>query len=327
MNRDVKVTVYCAAYNHEPYIREALDGFVMQKTSFDFEVLVHDDASTDKTAEIIREYEENYPEIIKPIYQAENQYSQGVNRVYTWLLPRTRGKYVAICEGDDYWTDPYKLQKQYDYMEAHPSCSLVAHLAETLYTETGLCMPYTSLDFSAPERCSLDAPTLIRNHLIFPTAAMFFRTDYYTRNAEFLLSIKTYDYVNKILLASEGEVHVIPEVMSVYRQGVAGSWTNRIQADPKKFEQHMELSVHNLTKINEYTSYRFDEAIQKSIVKRRFDAYYALGRLQVLKREPYAGLYRSLTPKQKAFLYMKRYTPHLAAFVDKTNTAIKRKKK
>lgn len=119
------VSICCLAYNHEPYIRQCLDGFIIQKTDFPFEVLVHDDASTDKTAEIIREYEALYPEIIKPIYQTENQYSKRIGITNTFQFPRARGKYIAICEGDDYWTDPLKLQKQVDFLEGNEEYGLV----------------------------------------------------------------------------------------------------------------------------------------------------------------------------------------------------------
>ena len=109
----VMVSVICNTYNHEKYIKSALDGFVMQKTNFEYEVLIHDDASTDSTADIIREYEKKYPDIIKPIYQSENQYSKKVPISKTYQYSRAKGKYIAICEGDDYWTDPFKLQKQF----------------------------------------------------------------------------------------------------------------------------------------------------------------------------------------------------------------------
>jgi glycosyltransferase involved in cell wall biosynthesis len=92
----------------------------MQKTNFPIEVLVHYDASTDGTADIIREYEQKYPDIIKPVYQSENQYSKGVSISQIYNFPRARGKYIAFCEGDDYWIDPYKLQKQVDFLEENP---------------------------------------------------------------------------------------------------------------------------------------------------------------------------------------------------------------
>jgi glycosyltransferase involved in cell wall biosynthesis len=118
-NSDIVVSICCFTYNHAPFIRQCLDGFIMQQTTFPIEILIHDDASTDDTAVIIREYEANYPELIKPIYQTENQYSKGVY-VSQYNFSRTQGKYIAFCEGDDYWTDPYKLQKQVDFLESNP---------------------------------------------------------------------------------------------------------------------------------------------------------------------------------------------------------------
>ena len=118
------VTIRCLAYNHEPYIRDCLEGFVMQRASFRFEAVVHDDASTDGTAAIIKEYAERYPDIIKPIFETENQYSKHDGSLRRIMDEHTRGKYVAFCEGDDYWTDPLKLQKQVDFLEAHPEVSL-----------------------------------------------------------------------------------------------------------------------------------------------------------------------------------------------------------
>lgn len=121
------VAIECLAYNHAPYIRQCLDGFVMQKTDFPFIAIVHDDASADDTAKIILEYAQNYPDIIKPILETENQYSKkdgSLGRIIKKAIPE-QVRYIALCEGDDYWTDPYKLQKQVDYMENHPECGLV----------------------------------------------------------------------------------------------------------------------------------------------------------------------------------------------------------
>ena len=123
--QEVLVSIVCEVYNHEPYLRDCLDGFVMQKTDFPFEILIHDDASTDHSADIIREYEKRYPELIKPIYQRENQYSKGVSIWATIQFPRANGKYIAICEGDDFWTDSQKLQKEVNVLEANPEVMAV----------------------------------------------------------------------------------------------------------------------------------------------------------------------------------------------------------
>lgn len=126
------VSIKCMVYNHGPYLRQCLDGFVMQKTDFRFEAVVHDDASTDNSADIIREYAKKYPDIIKPYIEKENIYSKDKILLRKLTNDLCTGKYVAHCEGDDFWTDPYKLQKQVDYMEAHPDCSLCYSAANVL---------------------------------------------------------------------------------------------------------------------------------------------------------------------------------------------------
>ena len=120
------VSISCITYNHAPYIRQCLDGFLSQKTNFDFEIVIHDDASTDGTSEIILEYAKKHPLIFNPIIQKENQYSKGKRGMFmNFTFPSCRGRYIAMCEGDDFWTDPLKLQKQFDFMEENEDVGLV----------------------------------------------------------------------------------------------------------------------------------------------------------------------------------------------------------
>ncbi len=128
----IKISIMCAVYNHEKYIRQALDGILMQKTNFDYEVIINDDASTDGSANIIMEYQKLYPDKIKAILREENLYSKGVCW-HTKLYKYFRGEYIAICEGDDYWTDPMKLQKQIDLLDKHPEyigCGHNVHIVD-----------------------------------------------------------------------------------------------------------------------------------------------------------------------------------------------------
>lgn len=111
------VSICCITYNHESYVEDTLEGFLMQETDFPFEILIHDDASPDRTADVIRKYQERYPNIIKPIFQSENQYTQGIKPNLAYNYPRALGKYIALCDGDDYWTDKYKLKKQVEFLE------------------------------------------------------------------------------------------------------------------------------------------------------------------------------------------------------------------
>ena len=131
------VSIRCLVYNHEPYLRQCLDGFVMQQTDFPFEAIVHDDASTDNSAAIIREYAEKYPDIIKPIYETENQYSKkdgSLGRIMNEAV-HPAAKYIAFCEGDDYWTDPYKLQLQVEFMKRYSECTLTYHACKNILEE------------------------------------------------------------------------------------------------------------------------------------------------------------------------------------------------
>lgn len=127
MQGDPLVSIRCLVYNHEPFLRQCLDGFVMQQTTFPFEAIVHDDASTDGSAAIIREYAEKYPDIIKPIYETENQWGKGTIDKIIEAAMHPNSKYIAHCEGDDYWTDPHKLQIQVDFLESHPDYALSVH--------------------------------------------------------------------------------------------------------------------------------------------------------------------------------------------------------
>lgn len=165
------VSISCLSYNHENYIRVAIESFLFQKTTFLVEILIHDDASTDKTVKIVKEYEEKYPKIIKAIYQTENQYQKRDGTIGRLQRERARGKYIAICEGDDYWTDPYKLQKQVDFLEANPGFVITAHEPHIVFEDVPIKenfykKPSTgNFEFSFKEE--------FMNHFI-PTASVVF---------------------------------------------------------------------------------------------------------------------------------------------------------
>ena len=123
----IDISVIMVAYNGEAYIRQALDSIVNQKFSGTFEILVADDRSTDNTAAIIREFAEKYPNIVKPTYREKNLGFS--DNIYDVLI-NAKGTYLAICDNDDYWIDPHKLQKQFDYMEQHPECGFICSAAQ-----------------------------------------------------------------------------------------------------------------------------------------------------------------------------------------------------
>lgn len=130
-----RVSVVILAFNHEKYIRETLEGAVRQVTDFPFEIHIHDDASGDRTPDIIREYQARYPNLIRPVFQTENQFSKGVKIFTNFVYPNVTSDYIAYCEGDDYWVDPHKLQRQVDFLDAHPEYSICVHDVEMQYEE------------------------------------------------------------------------------------------------------------------------------------------------------------------------------------------------
>lgn len=258
MDDKILVSICCLAYNHENYIRDALDSFLMQETTFKYEILIHDDASTDHTPDIIRDYEKRYPDIIKPIYQVENQYSKGTRISATIQYPRAQGKYIAMCEGDDFWVDAHKLQKQVDYLEAHPECALVVHASKIVSVDKEL------LEYNIPYKNNklLDTNTLIlgEGHM-FSTNSMVFRTELTEHFPEFYLQAPIGDYPLTIYLSLEGTVFYISDVMSAYRSGVPGSWTATEKSSILQSKINTEGIIKMLDMIDEYTNNKYEEAV------------------------------------------------------------------
>lgn len=219
----VLVSIKCLAYNHEPYIRECLEGFVMQQTNFRFEAIVHDDASTDGTADIIREYAEKYPEIIKPIFETENQYSKHDGSLGRIMREACTGKYIAMCEGDDYWTDPLKLQKQVDFLEEHEDYSMCFHKCKTLIQQTGKFVNEQVKDISG-ESTIFD---LAKGNYVHTPSVVYRRNDRIEGDrAKLPHNLAVGDYVLWMLLAQYGKIMKLPDEMAVYRFGV-GVWSPR----------------------------------------------------------------------------------------------------
>ncbi len=263
MNTNPSVSIICLTYNQEKYVRECFEGFVMQQTSFPFEVLVYDDASTDNTPSIIHEYTNKYPNIFHPTLYKENNFSKGLGYVglYTGIKD-AQGKYVAYCEGDDYWTDPLKLQKQVDFLEAHPSYEVCAH--ETLVRNENY--PRTDgLLFSQMNKNLFVSTT--KKHYTFEdslTGNIFHISSLMYRNFSLVLpswiaSISACDMILFMLLAQKGDMFVMPNAMSVYR-GHEGSVTSS-NSDYLSSVKFYELSIKVLELMNEHWKFVYQRKI------------------------------------------------------------------
>lgn len=310
MSNDILVSIVCNTYNHEDYISDAIESFLMQKTNFKYEILIHDDASTDKTAEIIKEYEKKHPNIIKPIYQKENQHSKGV-KFGKINRDRANGKYYALCEGDDYWTDPYKLQKQVDYLEKNPDCSVCVHAALMIDSESGKTIKkirpsLQSREFSIEEVIDGGGGLFATNSMVYKRYMGSIRPDFYYKN-----KTSFSDYQLMILLALLGKVYFIDEDMSVYRYNVPGSWSSRTFSDTKKESKHIKDIIDMLDNVNEDTGYKYDEVIQKTKRRNEFSLLINQGKLKEAKSGVYKNYYKSLSIKSKISLNLKCYFPSL----------------
>lgn len=220
---EIKVSVVCITYNHADFIRQTLDGFVMQKTDFDFEVIIHDDASTDGTDEIIREYVEKYPDIIKPIFQTENKWSRDISIAHEYTWPQIHGKYVALCEGDDYWTDEKKLQKQADFLDANPDCSICFHPVIRKWqdgSKNDEIIPSSKDRFG---KTVLDINDLKRRNFI-ATCSVMYRWCLKGCEERFPRGVLPGDWYLHMLHAQTGKICMLPDVMGVYRKHAGGIW-------------------------------------------------------------------------------------------------------
>ncbi|WP_394121464.1 glycosyltransferase family 2 protein [Planococcus donghaensis] len=276
MAKEIMVSIECTSYNHEDFIAEALDSMLMQRTDFAYEILIHDDASTDRTAEIIRSYEQKYPEIIKPIYQTENQYSKDV-LVELFNLERAKGKYMAVCEGDDYWTDPYKLQKQVDYMEAHPECSMCVHAAERVSAVTQKTV--STIRPSHKDKIYSVEEVIEGGGELFATNSIVYSLEKIPEMPEYYLNATIGDYPLVICGALNGTLFYMDQNMAAYRVDVKGSWTDVQVSDVAKKQKHLQEVAAMLDEINAYTNFKYDHVISRTKKRDRF--YVLLKQLKI----------------------------------------------
>lgn len=308
MGNEIIVSITCVAYNHEQYIADAIEGFLMQKTDFQYEVLIHDDASTDRTSEIIRKYELKYPNIIKPIYQIENQYSKGI-KVDLFNMARAKGKYIAICEGDDYWIDQHKLQKQVNYMDHHPECSLCVHAVYMVKPDKSDLKRHLRPNIG--NRIYTVEDIISGGGGFFGTNSILYRAVFKDNKPNFCGAYSFGDYPLVIYLALQGSVYYMDEFMSAYRYGVSGSWTSRTCSNAEGIVKVNNEVIDMFDEINNYTRYRYEYIINEVKKRHRFQSLLLLGKYQELKRGEFKEVYISLGTIEKGKLFIKQYFPSI----------------
>lgn len=278
-NDNVMVSICCLAYNHEKYIGETLEGFVNQKTNFKYEVIIHDDASTDNTKSIIEEYQIKYPDIIKPIFQVENQYSKGIQISDVYMYPECNGKYICYCEGDDYWCDEYKLQLQFDALESNPSCSICVHKVQSIHEDGSANERIIPEKEYQIEEGILDEDVVckafwIRGRYPFHTCSYFVRRSVVDRLIRD--RIPTFSYFTgdmNILRASfcEGTFYYINRVMSKWRWLSIGGWNSRQKLlSREKQVAHAKKQLQGEVAFNSYTNRQYEDYIKIALARNIF---------------------------------------------------------
>lgn len=268
MSTKILVSVCCITYNHASYIRQCLEGFLMQKTTFPFEIIINDDCSTDGTTEIIKEYADKYPDLFVPIFHEENQYQKGVRGIYAkFVYPKVRGKYIALCEGDDYWIDPLKLQKQVDFLEGHPDCSLCFHKSKVI------SLVAKGMDLYGHLRQGYYSAEQILKKWTIPTASVLCLSKY----LPYIPNDKRFMYGDIVLfltMATHGRVYCLGEEMSIYRRLSSGA----IYSQQKSTSLYKRSIYHYIALAQHFPTLRKQTCLQ--IIK--LCAFYCRWRLKSL---------------------------------------------
>lgn len=318
---DVLVTIWCITYNHEKFIRDALEGFVRQETDFRYEVLIHDDASTDKTQAIIKEYQEKYPDIIIPIFEKENMHSKGIKLFDTIGIPHVKGKYVALCEGDDFWLDKHKLQKQVDFLESHPDYSMCCH-AGYYVDEQGYKLPGEFRVFDS--NCTVNTEDAIKMW-ICPTASIVYNfRDYLDNRFPQLKNAPCGDYPKIINFSLYGKIYYFSELWSAYRisdSSVSAQWRKNKQVFIDKNKRFISM----LDQIDEITKYKYKQAIDYMRARREYEIHCLTGDLIALRAERYTP-FKNESKVRHYYYVLLKFCPALE-FIKNARSNRKKKKR
>lgn len=310
-NQDIEISVYCLAYNCVDFIEKSIQGMLNQEFDLKYEIIIYDDASNDGTSDIIRNYAQKYPEKIVAIIQTENQYSKGVNIECEYIYPKIRGKYIAVCEGDDYWIDRNKLQTQYEYMEQHPNCVLCTHNTRKYNIVTKKISKFNSWETEH----ILTAEDVFIGWNVH-TSSFFWRKNYIEWPGN---SYWFGDYMLLTWLFNQGTIVALPSVMSQYNSknpnGV--TYINDHSSTAERKVLYGELEKY-LNEYNELTQYKYDKYVRQRIeivkfqcFRMEFDKIILLSKsakesIIAAKRVRDHELYTSYINSKKGFRRLKR---------------------
>ncbi|WP_417200217.1 glycosyltransferase family 2 protein [Bizionia sp.] len=266
------LTICCTTYNQEKYLRETLDGFLIQETTFPIEIIIHDDASTDNTVEIIKEYAAK-DNRITTILQTENQYSQNIDPWINFVFPAAKGKYLALCEGDDYWTDPLKLQKQVDFLENNLDFELCFHNSQKLYQQSG------KLELNEASSQVAEVTTVIDlvDYCFIATPTVVLRNNF--KLPKWINNLPVTDWPLFFIQVGNGKIMKMSDVMAVYRIHKKGVWSSKTDLEKMQTDHQILKALIDYRVLPEIAHQKMNKKfkkLSKKLVKYKLKRFFGL---------------------------------------------------
>ena len=279
------VSICCITYNQEAYIARAIEGFLNQ-TYIDYcEILIHDDASTDNTLRIVEKYNKQYPDIIRVFPEQVNQYSLGDHQMCQRLFQKAKGRYIALCEGDDYWSDSHKIERQMKFMENNADYAMCFHAAS--FYDCRQKKEIRDIRFTKHSREVSIEEVISAGGTLIPTASLFFRREAVCQLPDFYYNCPVGDYPLQLYLAVTGRSYYMEQKMSVYCKYTQNSVSTQLAGTQEKRITLYKQLIKMLQEFSDYTQCRYEGAVEKRIHAYRFEIAYMKKNFSVLLRKPY----------------------------------------
>ena len=316
---EIMVSIIVLNYNQEQYIRKCLDSLIKQKCKYRYEIIVHDDCSSDTSISIIKEYVQSYPNIIRPIFQTENKWTKVGGKIiiqYIYPVVSESTKYIAICEADDYWSDEYKLQKQVDILENNPNCSFcVAKVLKVTEDDQSMNEYYPPSKFKEGIIRSEDFIKLVLcENYAFQTSSYMYPISYYRQLKTiptFVMVCKIFDQVMQLFYGDKTDVYYIDEAMSCYRVLSEGSWTQKNLSDKELYLNHQKNMIDTITEYNKYTNGKYKEYCDYFILKREWKIVFTNEDYKGMLKREYRLFFKKLDFRSKTYAVLNAYFPWL----------------
>lgn len=304
------ITVVVMTYNQKKYISKTLDSILTQKGDIDFNIIIHDDCSNDGTSEIVKEYQKKYSDIITLVEEKERKFlKEGFNMmIFNHVVPLIDSKYVAYCDGDDYWCDEYKLKKQLDFMENNQNYSMCFHCAYQLKNNDDL-----SSKWFMGDEADVDMSFIISENpgIKIATSSLFVKSDVFKDFPDWRKKYPVEDIPLYINAAMNGQIHRLSDVMCVYRQFSSGSWSSQNKDDTQKMIDHLTKMMDAVRCFNEQSEGAYQQLVSKQLVSFEFRIALLKKDYKTIFLEKYKNLYRQLSKRERISLKLQYKAPRL----------------